>query len=181
MPWEHDAGTRCEHVEAFAEVRAQAFKPEQRQPRRRKFYCQRNPVQALAYLDDRRHMGGRQREVWIGLLCARDEEFDGTGTRRNGQLIVDRYRKPADAINVLFRNLERFLAGGKEAHLRRCGARRVDELGDEMDQMLAIVEHQQQSLRREQRRNAGRGRLVAGEWHTQRAGHGRRNESAVAQ
>ncbi len=51
MPWEHDAGTRCEQVEAFAEVRAQAFKPEQRQPRRREFYCQRNPVQALAYLD----------------------------------------------------------------------------------------------------------------------------------
>ena len=53
----------------------------------------------------------------IGPLCARDKEFDGTGTRRNCQLVVDRYRKPADAINVLFRRLERFLTGGKEAHL----------------------------------------------------------------
>ena len=82
---------------------------------------------------------------------------------------------------MLFRNLERFLAGGKEAHLRRGGAHRFDELGDEMDQMLAIVEHQQQSLRREQRRNAGRGRLVAGELQAQHVGHGRRHESAVAQ
>ena len=110
-------------------------------------------------------MHGRQREIRIGPLCARDKEFDGTGTRRNCRLVVDRYRKPADAINVLFRRLERFLAGGKEAHLRRDGAHRFDELGDGIDQMLAIVEHQQQSLRREQRRNAGRGRLVAGELH----------------
>ena len=124
-------------------------------------------------------MHGLQREIRIGLLRARDEEFDGTGTQRNCQLVVDRYRKPADAINVLFRNLERFLASGKEAHLRRGGAHRFDELGDEMDQMLAIVEHQQQSLRREQRRNAGRGRLVARKVHAQRAGHGRRYESAV--
>ena len=58
------------------------------------------------------------------------------------------YRKPADAINVLFRNLERFLAGGKEAHLRRGGAHRFDELGDEMDQMLAIVEQQEQAQTR---------------------------------
>src|SRR5947199_268424 len=83
-------------------------------PRRREFYCQRNPVQALADLDDRWHMHGLQREIRIGLLRARDEEFDGTGTQRNCQLalVPDRYRKPADAINVLFRNLERFLAGG---------------------------------------------------------------------
>src|SRR5205085_11221756 len=124
---------------ALVEARAQTFEPEQWQPRRREFYCQRNPVQALADLDDRWHMHGRQREIRIDLLRARDEEFDGTGTRRNCQLVVDRYRMPADAINVLFRNLERFLAGGKEAHLRRGGAHRFDELGDEMDQMFAIV------------------------------------------
>ena len=79
MPAQHDARARSEHVEAFVEARAQAFDAEQRHPRRGEFDRERNAVQPPADLDDRRRMRGRQREVRIDRLRARDEEFDGAG------------------------------------------------------------------------------------------------------
>ncbi len=178
---QHDARTDREHVEALVETRAQAFDAEQRQARGGEFDGERNAVQPPADLDDRRCIRRRQREIRIDSLRACDKEFDGTSLRRIRSAIVGRYREAPYAIDVFFRRLQRFLAGHEKAHLGRGAPHGFDELGDGIDEMFAIVEHEQELLRREQRSDRLARQAVARKLHAQRPGDGRRHERAIAQ
>ena len=65
--------------------------------------------------------------------------------------------------------------------LRRRGAHRFDERRDGVGQVLAVVEHQQQALRREHGRDRLDRRAVGAQLRAQHARHGGGHQRAVGQ
>ena len=91
-----------------------------------------------------------------------------------------RHRERADAIDVLVGDLQRLLARDEHAHPGAAAARRFDECGDVVGQVLAVVEHQQQALRGEHGGHRVDRRAIGGKLRPEYAGHGRRYECTIA-
>ena len=114
-------------------------------PRRRQLNGERDPVEPPADLDDRRCGGGVQLEAGVGGLRPLDEQGHGRHRRqieaRGVRAAVDRQR--LDRPHVLARDGERLPARRQDRHRRRRSQDAVHQPGDRLDEVLAVVEHQQ--------------------------------------
>ena len=90
-------------------------------------------------------------------------------------------RERAQPIHVLVGGPERFLARDEDAHPRRAGRDGVDQRRHRVRQMLAIVEHQQRTLRGELGSQDRGGGTVAGDPHPHRLRHRRRHECTIGE
>ena len=181
VPAQHDAGAGGEDVEPFVQPRAQALHAQQWEACGRKLDGQRNAIQSPADLDDRMGVLRRQREARVHRLRPRHEQLHGARLSRIGARVGGRHGERAQAIHVLVRGLDRLLAGDQHAQARRRGAYLVEQGGDGVRHVLAVVEHQQESLWREYRGQGFGRRPVGSELRVQHARDGGGDQRAVRQ
>ena len=111
---------------------------------------ERHAVEAPADLGDGREVGGRDGELGLGRSGPLDEQLHGVG-RLDGVRVGVRAGKPqrAEGDDLLAVDREPLAAGGEEADVRA----RLDDLLREVargvEQVLAVVEHEEQVLRPE--------------------------------
>ena len=102
---------------------------------------------------NRRHMStttstlssaSRNRE---STACARSTN-SATAPNSGGlfELRARRYRQRSEPIDLLVATLQRFLRGHEQPYVRCTRAQQVDQRGDVIRKVLAVVEHQQQAL-----------------------------------
>ena len=149
VPAQHDPGTGREDAEAFAEAGTQTFDAQQRNARGGEFDRQRDAVQAPADLDHRGGVLRREREARVDRLRARQEQFHGTRLQRVATGCAVGHGERAEPIDVFIRRTERLLTRDEHAQARRRRAERLDQRDHRCRQVFAVIEDQQQALRRE--------------------------------
>ncbi len=150
VPPQHRARAAGQHVETLAEPCPQPLDAQERHPGGGELQRERDAIQVATDVD---HGGGvalAEREPRIGRPRRRDEELDRrVAPGRVG--IGRRHRQRREAVHLLVDELERLLARHQHAHVGREAPQCLDQRHHAVEQVLAVVEHEQELLRAQHR------------------------------
>ena len=118
-----------------------------RKPRRRQLDRQRKPVEAADDLGDGRPLGGIGVEVRHHRARPLDEQLDGRS------VVVGR-RQRRHHVQLLTGHAQPLAAGRDDRHVRTGDEETIDEVGDRVEDVLAVVEQQHHLGVRQHRRQS---------------------------
>ena len=125
---------------------------------------QRYPVKLAADVDDHRHIDIPQPEVAENVRCALDEQLNGREFECLGSTETARYERDFQRLQMmkaLALDAERLAAGRQDLNTRRSPQHLESQTRGGLDDMLAIVEHQEHPFIAQKREQAV-GRILRG-------------------
>ena len=143
LAWWGLARAAAEKAQALAEPVVQALQAQVRHARGGQFDGQRHAVELTA---DGHHGGDVafvEHEALVGGPGAVFKQPHGAGRAGFGQGLAGRQRQRADPVDLLGRQAQRLLAGGQHLQARRLREQRGGQLGHRVDEVFAVVQHQQ--------------------------------------
>ena len=143
--------------EAIVQARGELVERQGRHPRRRQLDRQRDAIEPLADLGDRRGILCGQVETRQHRCGPIDEELDRRVVchpDHAGRLLGRRHGERSDRPDVLAIDSQQFAARRQDADLRAIAQQGIEQAGAGIEQMLAVVHDQEQppvAQRRQQR------------------------------
>ena len=147
------AGPPAEQVERAVEAAVQVGERERRQPSRGELDGQRHPVEAADDVGDQFEVRGRGRRAGAHSAGPVEEHRHGGNLRR--LLPGARQRERGQPEGVFGGQAERLAARRQHAQPRAGRQQRADDVARGVEQVLAVVDHQQAGPVAEQRRAGG--------------------------
>ena len=181
VPAQRGSCSRGEQQEALAHAGVNGMQPQHRHARRCELDGQRQPVELPAQIDHQRHVGLRDFEAGRSGAHARLEQKQRAVAADPRHGSVAGHGQRLEAALLFGPQAQRLLAGGQHAQ-RRCALQQpVDEVGDGLEQVLAVVEHEQH-LATCQRIDEGlEAGLALRNRHAELLRHGMRQKSGVGE
>ena len=180
----HCRPTPCgEQAEAIVQVVGNLLGRQRRDPRRRQLDRQRNPVQPPTDLDHQHCVLRAQREARPNCVGAFDEQADRLASCQYAEWlgVVVGQGERGDPPDNLGPDPQRLTTGHQDPQVRACLEQWLNDVGARLDQVLAIVEHEE-SLGRPQRHDqGGQQRLARSLVHPQDRGDRVRHELPIHQ
>ncbi len=170
------AASTLQYVETRLESGQHRLRWQRPYPRRGELERQRQPVETSTQLGHRRRIFGRQLKHWLDLVRTLNEQLDRGYLAECLHIrgcIRWRCRQGADELQPFATQPQRLAAGGQHDQVRT-GLEQLAEARRGLEQVLAIVDHQQKpSATQEQPQAIGKRQLPGCTSHPQRAGNRR--------
>ena len=163
-------------MEALVEPRAQAFKTEQPRTGGGQLDCQRHAVQPTTDLRNRRHLAA--------VNCRRGSAARARATKSSTAAAGAsrcRYRQASQPIDLFLGDVKGFLSSHQDAQRRDAAQQRPSAFSGRVQQVFAVVEHQQSGMLPQQGNHRFEHRSVITDTYAKCPGNRSGNQRAVAQ
>jgi hypothetical protein len=175
VPWIGRASRSCEHPKAFRKPLGELRGAHRPHARRRELECQRHAVEPDADLGHRLARRVVEHEVVLHRAGAVDEQLHrgDLGKVLERLVATARYRQRWNRPHDLGGDSKGLPARRQHLHVRAPAQDELDELTRGVEHVLAVVEHEQDLLRREELDDRVRQRPVGPLLHVERVADGR--------
>ncbi len=155
VPRERRSVAAREQAEAVVETDGEILQPERRGAGRRQLDGEGDAVEAPTDRADDHRAARVRREAPVHRSRPRHEQLDGGGFQQMLPILgsLRRQREREHAIDVLPRRAERLAAGRHDAGVRIGVQQSRGHAGRRLDDVLAIVQHEQDTLGADRRRH----------------------------